>query len=287
MAFAKAKAEALAPGLDWEKPEDETAFLRGLGFDPGRLPRGDETPVKQPYAESEHSDHPTEEAKPPQPSATPPAAAASTASARSSNRPNYWKLVEQARKSISDQEWQAAKAPLQTVIEFYPNQNGPNNAYAMLATVHRELKELPEERAALEKWASTEADALDAYLRLLELAEPAKDWPAVALNAERTLAVNPLLAQPYRHLARASEALNNAPAAITAYEKQLLLDPADPADVHFRLGRLLHSTSNPAAKRHVLQALEEAPRFREAHRLLLELAQAVPTSTNTPALSVP
>ena len=30
---------------------------------------------------------------------------------------------------------------------------------------------------------------------------------------------------------------------------------------------------DPAAKRHVLQALEEAPRFRAAHKLLLELAR--------------
>jgi hypothetical protein len=52
----------------------------------------------------------------------------------------------------------------------------------------------------------------------------------------------------------------------------LLLDPPDPAEVHFRLARLLRKAGDPAAKRHVLQALEEAPRFRDAHRLLLEIA---------------
>jgi uncharacterized protein HemY len=51
----------------------------------------------------------------------------------------------------------------------------------------------------------------------------------------------------------------------------LLLDPPDPAGVHFSLARLLHKQRDDAAKRHVLQALEEAPRFREAHRLLLEI----------------
>ena len=34
---------------------------------------------------------------------------------------------------------------------------------------------------------------------------------------------------------------------------------------------LLHSRGTDAAKRHVLQALEEAPRFRDAHKLLLEI----------------
>jgi len=33
----------------------------------------------------------------------------------------------------------------------------------------------------------------------------------------------------------------------------------------------LHRAGDPAAKRHLLLALEEAPRFREALRLLLEM----------------
>ena len=152
----------------------------------------------------------------------------------------------------------------------------------MLATVHRGLNETTEERAALEKWASQEADALDAYSRLMELSESTSDWKTVTQNAERFLAVNPLLPQPYRFLATASEKLGDTPQAIVAYEKLLLLDPADPADVHFRLARLMRVNNDPAAKRHVLQALEEAPRYRDAHRLLLELAQANPTSTNAP-----
>ena len=90
-------------------------------------------------------------------------------------------------------------------------------------------------------------------------------------NAERFLAVNPLLPQPYRYRARASEESGKTEAAIQSYQKLLLLDPPDPAEVHFRLARLLRQTGDPAVKRHVLQALEEAPRFREALRLLLEI----------------
>jgi len=41
--------------------------------------------------------------------------------------------------------------------------------------------------------------------------------------------------------------------------------------VHFRLAKLLHSEGDPRARRHVLQALEEAPRYREALRLLMEI----------------
>jgi tetratricopeptide (TPR) repeat protein len=117
----------------------------------------------------------------------------------------------------------------------------------------------------------------------MELAEKAGDWKSVSQNAERCLAVNPLIPQPYRGLSRASEELGETRTAIVAYEKLLLLDPADPADVHFRLGQLLRSSDAASAKRHVLQALEEAPRFRAAHQLLLEFAQDSGSPTNSTA----
>jgi tetratricopeptide (TPR) repeat protein len=244
-AFAKAKARALGPGLEWEKPVAADSRLQALGLSDATL-----------YGAPEKSK-------------------------------NYWVLLNAANKLMAEKQWEAAKAPLQTLIELYPDQSGPNNAYALLAAVHRSLSDPAAERIALEQWAAREADALDAYLRLMELAEIAQDWNAVTQNAERFLAVNPLLPQPYRFLATASEGLGKTEPAISAYQKLLLLDPADPAEVHFRLARQLHLNNHPTAKRHVLQALEEAPRFREAHQLLLELAQADSISTNAPAVSNP
>ena len=58
--------------------------------------------------------------------------------------------------------------------------------------------------------------------------------------------------------------------AIESWRTLLQLDPGDPAEAHFRLARLLRKNKNPEAKRHLLMALEEAPRFRQAHRLLLD-----------------
>ena len=90
------------------------------------------------------------------------------------------------------------------------------------------------------------------------------------LNCERVLAVNPLLPDTHRHLAMATEALNDAPQAIESWQTLLRLDPLDPAEANYRLARLLREPDNPKAKRHLLMALEEAPRFREALKLLLD-----------------
>jgi tetratricopeptide (TPR) repeat protein len=283
-AFAKARAEALGPGLDWKKPERERGLLDRLGIGRSRSSVRAEAGEREAGSTNELktallnvlapilTNAPGGAETAPVPNAAPQPEATKTETERRA-KPNYWTLMEAAQRFIAQEKWEAAKAPLEEVVALYPDQSGPNNAYALLAAVCQGLKETGQERAALENWADSDGDALEAYQRLMQLGESDQDWKVVACNADRFLAVNPLLPQPYRFLARASEELGEATQAINAYQKVLLLDPPDPADVHFRLARLLGKANEPTAKRHVLQALEEAPRFRDAHRLLLELVE--------------
>ena len=84
-----------------------------------------------------------------------------------------------------------------------------------------------------------------------------------AENAERFLAVNPLMSTPYRYLADAAEQLGQRDTASAACKTLFMLDPPDPAGTHYLLAKLLHQTVDASAKRQFLQALEEAPRDRE------------------------
>lgn len=190
------------------------------------------------------------------------------------NKDNYYALVFHARKLLREKSFAEAKAPLQRLIELFPGHVGRDSPYPMLAEVHRSLSETNEERRVLEEYTARDADAVDEYSRLLQLAALAEDWSLVRKNAERFLAVNPLVPAPYRYLAQASEALAQSDAAIQAYRTMLRLDPPDPAEVHYRLALLLFHQRDPGARRHVLKALEEAPRYRDAHRLLLEMHAA-------------
>ncbi len=257
-AYAKDLAKQLAPGLDFEKPKGIAGMLPGML---GRPPEG--TGVVPPATAPE-----------PKPLLDP----------LKLHPKNFYVLTQTAKKLMAEKKFAEAKEPLQKLIENYPTHTGGDSALWLLALVHRELKETSQERATLTKLAALDADAVDAYLRLMELAAATKDWPVVAENARRYLAVNPLVAQPHRWLARASEELKQPQEAIAAYQTVLLLDPADPAEVHFRLANLFHPTDAKSAKQHVLMALEEAPRFREAHELLLKLP---PAEKPTPALELP
>ncbi|MHA3771548.1 tetratricopeptide repeat protein [Verrucomicrobiota bacterium sgz303538] len=184
---------------------------------------------------------------------------------------NYTALLERARKLITARKWQEAKAPLQKLIELYPEQHEADSPYAMLAKVHRELGETEQEVAMLQRVAELSGDATEAYARLMEIYAARKDWKTVLTQSALYEAVDPLGAAPYRFAAEAHEAQGETQPAIDSYRTLLQLDPSSATDVHFRLARLLHSTGNSEAKRHVLLALEEAPRFREALQLLVEI----------------
>ena len=190
---------------------------------------------------------------------------------RARNSTNYYGLKEEAKRLISEKKFAEAKVPLNVLLKECPGDTAPGNAYAQMARVHRALKETAEERAMLERLAARDGSEALAFERLMEIATDAADWKTVELNARRYLGVNPLLAMPYRNLARANEELARPDEAIGAYRTVIKLDPPNPADAHYRLARLLQQKGDAEAHREVLYSLEEAPRFRDAHELLLKI----------------
>jgi tetratricopeptide (TPR) repeat protein len=185
-----------------------------------------------------------------------------------------------AQSYLREKAWNEALVPAGRLRKLFPEYVGPGNGYAALARAHRELDNVAAEHEALEAWAAEDSAAVDAYQRLMQLAEADGDWDAVAENARRMLAVDPLRPAPHRYLAQAAEQLDTPHDAIAAYRALLQFESSDPVDAHYRLANLLHDTGQPdAARREVLMALEDAPRFLEAHQLLLELVAAEDVAT--------
>lgn len=198
---------------------------------------------------------------------------------------NFTALTEQAKQLIAAKKWTEAKGPLQKLIEFYPNQRDAESAYAMLAGVHRALKESDAEIAMLQKLVELNSDAVSAFERLMQIAAAHQDWSGMLANADRYTAVNPLSPIPHQYAANAHEALGDKRGAIADYRTLLQIGSADPAETHYRLARLLHAVGDATAKREVLLALEDAPRFRAALELLLAIdepngAQTKPSNSD-------
>jgi len=235
-AFAKKRAEDLAPHAGWEQPERDQ-------LDPTDCEAWAKWLAKHPN--------------------------------------NFWALTAYAKALLAERKWEEAKEPLEKLIALCPQYAGDDNAYQLLAAVHRNLGETEEEQQMLNKLATLSSDAVHAYGRLMEIAEEKEDWQEVVRCGQKYMAVYPLLTRLYRQLGRANEELGRDEEAIESYRRLLLLDPADPADINYRLGRLLEPRDPTEAKRHVLMALAEAPRFRQAHRLLLKIVNDTPLPSET------
>ncbi len=185
---------------------------------------------------------------------------------------NYWVVTEAAELALTKRDFDAAVPLLEKSISIFPGQTGAGSAYASLASIYRERKEFDKERQILNQWARTDGEATEALLRLVELSLEEKDYTAALKFADHLLEINPLHPLPHRAAAESHEREGKDKEAVSAFQTVLKLGPADRAEVHFRLARLFQKHSDPEAKRHVLLALEEAPRFRAAHALFLEIA---------------
>ncbi len=285
-AFARKRAKDLAPGLDWTKPATELDLAAAPGMP--RLRRPSPKPISVGGANGTNATNvviaplaPTN--APPKSPVAPPAAPLVVAPllllpVAIPNSTNFYVLTREAKELLAKKKWREATEPLKKLVTLHPTQTSPGNAYQLLALAYQRLNETALERETLARLAAISADAIDAYQRLMELGASTNDWRAVSTNAARFLAVNPLLAPAHRHLARASEELGQTAEAIEAYKTVLELDPPDAADAHYRLARLLHKNGDPTARQHALQAAEEAPRFREALSLLLEISAPKPAA---------
>lgn len=202
---------------------------------------------------------------------------------------NYAGLKRLAQQEVAAEKWADAKATLEKMRKLFPRDSSAGNPYLLLAKVYRETKEPAAEREMLVKLAEMSANDPGVYERLCELAVADDDWEAARKYALAWLAVNPLVAAPHRQAAAAAEKLNDHPLAVASYQAILALAPFDLAAAHFQLAQALHRQGDQAAaKKHVLYALEETPRYRAAQQLLLQLVQQeTPDGEKTPDSPAP
>ncbi len=145
----------------------------------------------------------------------------------------------------------------------------------MRAVAWRNLDNLVEETKSLEKVMQLDADDLTAAVRLLEIYTTAGSWDNVQRVSQRLQGINPMLKSCHQAMAMAAEKTGDDPAAIRALTSLAALNPFDKADTYYRLAAAqFRQNQLDSAKRHVLLALDAAPRYRVAHQLLLKIVNA-------------
>ena len=185
---------------------------------------------------------------------------------------NYWGLRRWGQAALAAERYDDALSAAEKLQALYPDDASPGCGAELLANIHRQRGDSDAEFAALQQLADLRDDDLPTYSRLAQLAKEREDWVTMLTSAQRTLAVNPLIPVGQEALADAAEALGEHQQLYEALAALAMMEPVDPAGLHYRTAVALHKLDRGQdAKRHVLMAIEEAPRYRDAHRLLLQL----------------
>lgn len=203
------------------------------------------------------------------------------------NPNNYWALLAKAKSQVAAKDFDEAKLTLQRIVEVGAVTGQRDGPLVMLADVYRKLNDSTNEQATLVRITTLSSNALDEIERLIQISREQSDWEALLRYGEQYLAIQPLVETGYRAVVDACTHLDSSDAGETTNQSReravagltalAILDPVDPAGVDFQIAKLMAKMNrNDEAKRHVLKALDEAPRYRDAHRLLLQLESGDP-----------
>ncbi len=181
----------------------------------------------------------------------------------------YFAVMDRAHQLERTQDWQAIRKLLEPIVALEPGNRESANPYMLLAEADRALADKAAEHSALEKALELDVGNLRAAERLLELA--GESGPETARAAEHVLAINPAHPSALLASARSSAAGGDIDGAIDGYEALLSTKPLDSARIRLEMAQMLHARHDDRARRQVLLALEENPRFEPALQLLQTL----------------
>ncbi|MFN9297551.1 MAG: tetratricopeptide repeat protein [Acidobacteriota bacterium] len=178
-----------------------------------------------------------------------------------------------AAKALKDKDYDRAITEARRAIDGYP-------ATALLATAYETLAESllakgdkEKARLALREYARASGREPDSLKRLAQLEEEGGDKAMAAAALQRLIYIAPVGDEDlHRKLGEYYLDLKQPDRALASFWAQLASKPVDPAGAYYNLARSYVALSRPKdAQDALFQALELAPGFKPAQKLLLEL----------------
>ena len=172
-----------------------------------------------------------------------------------------------------------AKARLERAAGIAPEYGGADGPHRYLAEIFTRADQPDEAARALARHLENRPAAYDAWLRLAEIQGAAGDEAAAAASLTAAIEAYPMLAEPHERLAEAAYRLGRPAVELRERRAVLATAPSDRAGALHALALAHLRAGDPeAARRRVIEALEIAPTWEEALRLLLELRRQGPGS---------
>jgi tetratricopeptide (TPR) repeat protein len=157
--------------------------------------------------------------------------------------------------------------------DLFPDYVEAGSVYEFLAKAYLAKENTPAAMAELERYVKIGGRSPDTLKELADELQAAGDKKEAAAVLDRVNYIYPMDGALHQQLGLLFMDLNNTPGAIREFQAVLARDPIDVAQAHFNLARAYNQNhQTEQAKDELLAALETAPGFRPAQKLLLELS---------------
>ncbi|MGA7341884.1 MAG: tetratricopeptide repeat protein [Terracidiphilus sp.] len=167
-----------------------------------------------------------------------------------------------------------------SLLALYPEYVDDANVYELMAEADRAQNDSKAEATILTAYEHAGGQQPDALKRLAALEETAGETAEAAATLERLNYIYPVKDEDlHRHLGDLLYALKQYDGAVREYNALIASNPGDKAGAQFSLAQAYFAAGQKdKAEDSVLAALEIAPGYRPAQKLLLELQQPPATA---------
>ena len=179
------------------------------------------------------------------------------------------KLISELAKSKA---YDAIIKEGEKIQDWYPDYVEDNNLYEILAKAYLETNNKPAAMAELERYVKIGGRNPETIKKLSKMLVEAGRKKDAADVLARLNYIYPLDNEAHQLLGSFWLEQGNASGAMREFRAVVAHNPIDPAEAHYDLARALNSNHQPdQAKDELFTALEAAPGYRPAQKLLLEL----------------
>ncbi len=184
---------------------------------------------------------------------------------------DYQVANRQLSRAIKAEDWISVSVLAENIIARDPERVGDGNAYEILAGALREQGDEDGAVETLKTWHSRGGHGVESLQWLVRKLRENEQFAEAANVMESINWVTPYVIEEHQWLGEYYLDENETDLAIREYDALLGLQPEDPAEALLGKARAaLQVGDKDKAKRQVLYALEHAPFFRSAQKMLLE-----------------
>ena len=186
---------------------------------------------------------------------------------------DQWKKdIRSVNTAAATGNWEKVITEAPSVRDEFPNYVGDGSIYLSVAQYWRKKEDETKETAALLDYSHAGGRNPDSLKRLGTLLAKQGKVKDAAEVLQRLIYIAPLDEDLHRALGEDFLALNNANGAAREYRALIVGKSPDAAAAHFGLARALRlEHKDTEAKDELLEALEAAPNYKPAQKMLLEM----------------